>query len=119
MDVVIEPWKKLIIHEIIEYRLEDWVERIAFNSRTSGGGIPTVQWTEGVAMAPIPLPNTESVVQEEMNGVLHWSSVSFAIKEKFENQIVRDNVTINLVDVSPNEVLNRVALKLKSMSKYS
>ena len=27
MDIIIEPWKKLIIHEIIEYKFEDWVKQ--------------------------------------------------------------------------------------------
>ena len=45
MDITIEPWKKLIIHEIIEYQFDDWVKQIAFSTRSSGGGIPTMQWT--------------------------------------------------------------------------
>ena len=28
MDITIEPWKKLIIHEIIEYQFDDWVKQI-------------------------------------------------------------------------------------------
>ena len=26
MDITVEPWKKLIIHEIIEYKFNDWVK---------------------------------------------------------------------------------------------
>lgn len=118
MEIVIRPWEKLVIHEVIEYRFEDWVKQIAFTSRTSGGAIPTMQWANGVAMSPVNFPTAEAVVVEELKGILHWSSVSFAIKEKFENQIMRGNATINLVDVSPNEVFNKLAAKLKSMTKY-
>ncbi|MBT8252061.1 MAG: hypothetical protein KJO99_04435, partial [Nitrosopumilus sp.] len=50
--------------------------------------------------------------------VLHWSSVSFAIKEKFEKQIVKENATINLVDVSVNEIFKELATSLKAQSKY-
>jgi len=32
MDITIEPWKKLIIHEIIEYKFDDWVKQIAFST---------------------------------------------------------------------------------------
>jgi len=119
LDIVIEPWKKLIIHEVIEYKFEDWTKQIAFNSRTSGGGIPTMQWANGVVISPINFPTTESVVREELEGTLHWSSVSFAIKSEFENQIVRHNATINMVDVSPNEIFRKLADKLKTMSKYA
>jgi hypothetical protein len=50
---------------------------------------------------------------------LHWSSVSFAIKEKFEKQIVKENATINLVDVSVNEIFKELATSLKLQSKYA
>lgn len=119
MDISVEPWTKLIIHEIIEYKFDDWVKQIAFSSRTSGGGIPTMQWADGVAFSPVNFPTTNVVMEEQLKGVLHWSSVSFAIKEKFENQIVRENATLNLVDVSVNEIFRKLAAELKKQSKYS
>jgi len=45
--------------------------------------------------------------------------VSFAIKEKFEKQIVKENATINLVDVSVNEIFKELATSLKAQSKFS
>lgn len=118
MEISIEPWKKLVIHEVIEYNFEDWVKQIAFSSRTSGGGIPTMQWAKGVVFSPANFPTTNAVMEEQLKGILHWSSVSFAIKEKFENQIVRDNATINLVDVSVNEIFKELADELKKRSKF-
>ena len=118
MDITIEPWKKLIIHEIIEYQFDDWVKQIAFSTRSSGGGIPTMQWTNGIVFASSSLPTTNATVEVQLKGVLHWSSVSFAIKEKFEKQIVKENATINLVDVSVNEIFNKLSVELKAQSKY-
>ena len=119
MDITIEPSKKLIIHEIIEYQFDDWVKQIAFSTRSSGGGIPTMQWTNGIVFASSSLPTTNATVEEQLKGVLHWSSVSFAIKEKFEKQIVKENATINLVDVSVNEIFNKLSVELKAQSKYT
>lgn len=118
MDIVIEPWKKLVIHELIEYKFEDWVKQIAFSTRSSGGAIPTMQWAKGIVFSPANFPTTNAVMEEQLRGVLHWSSVSFAIKEKFENQIVRDNATINLVDVSVNDIFRKLAEELRQKSKY-
>ena len=118
MDISIEPWKKLVIHEVIEYKFGDWVKQIAFSSRTSGGGIPTMQWANGIVFSPLNFPTTNVIMEEQLKGILHWSSVSFATKEKFEKQIVTDNATINLVDVSANEIFNKLADELKSRSKY-
>jgi len=118
LDIEIQPWKKLVIHEVIEYRFGEWVNQIAFNAKSSGGGIPTMQWADGVVFSPANFPATDSVMQEQMDGTLHWSSVSFAIKEKFEKQIVQDSATINLMDVSVNEIFRDLAKKLKEDSKY-
>lgn len=119
MEISVEPWKKLIIHEVIEYKFDDWVKQIAFSTRSSGGGIPTMQWTNGIVFSPANFPTTNATVEEQLKGILHWSSVSFAIKEKFEKQIVKENATINLVDVSVNEIFKELAISLKSQSKFT
>ena len=119
MDISVEPWKKLIIHEVIEYKFDDWVKQIAFSTRTSGGGIPTMQWTNGIVFSPANFPTTNVTIEEQLKGILHWSSVSFAIKDKFEKQIVKENATINLVDVSVNEIFKELAVNLKRQSRYA
>ncbi len=118
LDIQVLPWKKLVIHEVVEYKFDEWTNQIAFNAKSSGGGIPTIQWADGVVFSPANFPTTDSVAVEQMNGTLHWSSVSFAIKEKFEKQIVQDNATINLIDVSINEIFKDLAKMLKESSKY-
>lgn len=118
MDIEIDPWKKLVIHEVIEYKFDEWANQIAFNAKSSGGGIPTMQWVDGVVFSPANFPTTNEVTKEQLLGILHWSSVSFAIKEKFEKQIVQDNATINLMDVSVNEIFRELAIKLKAESKF-
>ncbi|KAG2472447.1 MAG: hypothetical protein NPMRTH4_2010014 [Nitrosopumilales archaeon] len=78
-----------------------------------------MQWADGIAFSPVNFPTTNVVMEEQLKGILHWSSISFAIKDKFENQIVRENATINLVDVSVNEIFRKLAVELKKQSKYS
>lgn len=119
MEISIEPWKKLVIHEVIEYKFDDWVRQIAFSTRSSGGAIPTMQWTNGIVFSPANFPTTNVTVEEQLKGTLHWSSISFAIKEKFEKQIVIENATINLVDVSVNEIFKELSMTLKKQSKFA
>jgi hypothetical protein len=118
VEILIEPWKKLVIHEVIEYKFDDWVKQIAFSTRSSGGAIPTMQWTNGIVFSPANFPTTNATVEEQLKGILHWSSVSFALKEKFEKQIVIENATINLVDVSVNEIFKELSIILKKQSKF-
>ena len=89
MEITIEPWKKLVIHEIIEYKFEDWVKQIAFSTKSSGGGIPTMQWTNGIVFASASLPTTNATVEEQLKGILHWSSVSFAIKKNLKSKLLK------------------------------
>lgn len=117
MEIVIEPWKKLVIHEVIEYNFDQWMTQIAFSSKTAGGAIPTINWVNGIVFQSFNFPDTNTIVEEKLKGVLHWSSVMFAIKEKFEKQIIKDNATINLIDVSVNKIFEELASKLKEYSK--
>lgn len=118
LEITVEPWKKLVIHEIIEYNFDQWATQIAFNSRTAGGAIPTINWANGIVFQSFSFPDTNIVIEEKMKGVLHWSSVMFAIKEKFEKQIIKDNATINLIDVSVNQIFQELAEKLRAHSKH-
>lgn len=117
MEITIEPWKKLIIHEVIEYSFDDWMTQIAFSSKTTGGAIPTINWANGIVFQSFNFPDTNIIVEEKLKGVLHWSSVMFAIKEKYEKQLIKDNATINLIDVSVNEIFKKLADRLKEHSK--
>lgn len=119
MEILIKPWEKLIIHEVIEYKFENWVKQIAFNIRTTGGGISTMQWVDGIVFAPTSLPTTNATIEEQLKGTLHWSSVSFAIKDKFEKQIVIDGATINMLDSSVNDIFKKLAKELKARSKFA
>lgn len=117
MEITIEPWKKLVIHEVIEYSFDDWMTQIAFSSKTAGGAIPTINWANGIVFQSFNFPDTNIIVEEKLKGVLHWSSVMFAIKEKYEKQLIKDNATINLIDVSVNEIFKKLADRLKEHSK--
>ena len=119
LEISVEPWKKLVIHEVIEYKFDDWVRQIAFSTRSSGGAIPTMQWTNGIVFSPANFPKTNATIEEQLKGTLHWASVSVAIKEEFEKQVVKENATINLVDVSVNEIFKELSITLKSQSKYA
>jgi hypothetical protein len=92
---------------------------MAFGSKTAGGVIPTINWVNGIVFQSFNFPDTNSIVEEKLKGTLHWSSVMFATKEKYEKQIIKDNATVNLIDVSVNEVFRELAEKLKEYSKHS
>jgi len=118
LEIIIDPWKQLVIHEVLEQKFEDWVMHIIAGARAAGGGIPTIFWAQGIAFHFTTFPDTESTVQEKLKGRIHYSSVTFAIKEKFDKQIAREGGTVNFTDVSHNEIFSSLAEKLKTQSKF-
>jgi len=117
LEIIIEPWKKLIIHEVIEYKFDDWLNQVIANSQT-GSGIIQMNWANGIAFNAYVFPDTDPVVEDKLKGVLHYSSVTFAIKEKFERQIIKGSATINFADASVNEIFGKMVDILKGQSKY-
>lgn len=118
MEISIEPWKKLVVHEVVEYTFDDFVYQTMESVQATGTGIRILNWASGVAFQAHVFPDTDAIIQEKLNGTIHYASVTFAIKEKFEKQVIKDNATINFVDASINEIFNQLATKLKEQSKY-
>jgi len=118
LEIIIEPWNQLVIHEVLELRFEDWVTQIIASARSAGGGIPTIFWAGGISFHFATFPDTDTIVQEKLKGKIHYSSVTFAIKEKFEKQVIREGGAINFTDVSHNEIFSKLTEKLRSQSKF-
>jgi hypothetical protein len=118
LEIIIEPWNQLVIHEVLELRFEDWVTQIIASARSAGGGIPTIFWAGGISFHFATFPDTDTIVQEKLKGRIHYSSVTFAIKEKFEKQVIREGGAINFTDVSHNEIFSKLTEKLRSQSKF-
>ena len=118
MEIIIEPWNQLIIHEVLELRFEDWITQIIASARSAGGCIPTIFWAGGVSFHFATFPDTDTIVQEKLKGRIHYSSVTFAIKEKFEKQIIREGGAVNFTDVSHNEIFSELTKRLRSQSKF-
>lgn len=118
MEITIEPWSQLVIHEVLELKFEDWITQIIASARSAGGGIPTIFWAGGIAFHFSTFPDTDTIVQEKLKGRIHYSSVTFSMKEKFERQIIREGGAVNFTDVSHNEIFSKLAGKLKTQSKF-
>jgi len=118
MEISIEPWKKLIVHEVIEYTFDDFLNQTIESIQAVGTGMIVLNWSNGVAFQAHVFPDTDAIIQEKLKGIIHYASVTFSLKEKFEKQVIRGNATINFLDSSVNDIFNELAIKLKGQSKY-
>lgn len=123
MDIIVEPWKKLVIHELLEYKFEDLAKLVATQSVQQGGtAIPTISWAEGVAFLISPFPDeSEVIIEEKLKGVIHYNTVLFALKPGFEAEIFMrgSQIRINLIDVGTNEIFRLLAQTLKKHAKLA
>ena len=121
LEITVEPWKQLVIHELLEYKFEDLAKLVATQSVQQGGtAIPTISWAEGVAFLISPFPDeSEVIIEEKLKGVIHYNTVLFSLKKSFEAEIfMRDSqIRINLIDVGTNEIFRKLAQKLKEHAK--
>jgi len=76
--VTFKLWDEVIIHEEIAYSLEDLVKLSSMGIQPGGLAKP-LRWAEGVVFRPGGMPPTDEVVTEQLQGRIHWSSVSWAL----------------------------------------
>ena len=119
MEIVIEPWKKLVIHELAESQLEELLQVMASNNRAAGGGIVPLNWADGAAFQAAPFAPSEAVIEESLKGTVHYASVMFALKESFEKEIRKEYGTFMMADMSSNALFAQLSSVLKKHSKFS
>jgi len=119
-EIVIEPYKKIVIHEIIENRFSDMVGGLVAQAMAAGGTtIPMLNWCNGVAFVIAPFnPNSEEVIAEQLKGIVHYAAVNFAVKERFERDVRLPEGTIRLIDQSANPNFVKLADLLKAKARF-
>ena len=121
VEVEIYKTHMLKVHDTLEYEFEDLLKEFVYDEEAGGeeSKVRTLIWAQGVAMwiTYVERPSN-TIVDDEVNGTLHFQRVTYAIKEKFEKRIVRGNVTINLLDQNEQPLYRDLAKKLKWYSQW-
>lgn len=112
--VTFKPWEEVIIHESIYYSLQDLIKLRSIGVGP-GGLAPPLRWAEGVIFTSSPMPPTDEVVRETLQGKIHWNVVSWALMPEYKDAIpIRDiNAKIPIINVSATAALRDVAKVLK------
>jgi len=118
VEVVYEPWQKVVIHESIQYPLDDLVKMRSLGVPAGGLG-QHLLWAEGIAFFQSAMPPTDDVIKEQLQGKVHWSAVEWALMPEHQNVVVikETNVRIPIINVSTNPVMRTVAKWLRSQTK--
>lgn len=115
--VTFSPYREIVVHEIMEQDstalFEDMV-RQALSSPVHAE--PTINWVDGVAFVVAPMPPTEDVVKENLDGRVHFASVMFAripYQAQVPVKIGTQNYSVRLRKAENNGTLTALAKFLK------
>jgi len=112
--ITFKPWEEVIIHDSNHYSLEDLLKIHSMGVQPGGLARP-LSWAEGVVFQPVPMPPSDDIVKEQLQGKIHWIGVTWALMPEYKNVImIQDiNAKIPIVNVSATAVLCEVAKALK------
>jgi len=118
VEFVYEPYKKVVIHEIVQYDLQTLIHLHGLGIQAGQLGRP-INWANGIAFGQRTLPPTEEVVKEQIQGKVHWSFLAFAYMSTHQPIITipEGNIRIPVVDLSDNSLFRELAEWLKMMYK--
>ena len=108
-----DPRKEVIIHEIIPYDSpEEMVKNLTMGLQ---GPFPPLQWVAGLLLSFNPMPLTQEVSKEILQGKVHWDTCIVSPMKKYREfvSLPPGMVQINVQDVSNNETFRSVGKELR------
>lgn len=108
--VVFKPNSELVVHEVIEEESAKFFEEIIRQQLASPVHVqPTVNWIDGVAFVISPMPATDDIIRENLDGRIHFSAVMFTrtpFQAQFSSKIGGQEFSVRLrkADNSPTMV---------------
>jgi len=114
VEIVHEPWKRIVIHEIVRYVLDNLIKVRSLGVEPGGLAEPLL-WADGIVFSRSTILETKEVLKEKIEGVVHWSSVEWAIMSEFKEVIVikETNVKVPIIDVSAHPIYKTVSRWLR------
>ena len=93
-----QPWKKVIVHEVIKWPIEQFLLTRSRGVPDGAEGRP-LSWVNGIVFDYQGMPPTPEIVKENLHGKIHWSSITYGTLEKFQEEfILPRQVKIRIID---------------------
>jgi hypothetical protein len=112
--VTIKPWQEIIIHEVIQQDINTLLKLRGLGVQIRELAQP-LMWAEGIVFSRAPMPHTSDVIKEQLQGIIHFSSVEFALMPTYKSELKWEGVAIPVIDVSNTEALREVAKEISRL----
>lgn len=82
------PFAEIVVHEVVEEDNQSFFEDLVRQTLANPvHAEPSVNWIDGIAFAISPMPPTEDIIRENLNGKIHYAAVVFT-KIDYKGQVV-------------------------------
>ncbi len=112
--ITFKPWEELVVHETIKYELKELIELKTRYLKT-GQGSEALLWAEGVVFTRTIMPPTDDVVRDQLKGIIHYSSVEYAMMPKYKKNLVSGGRTVPIIDAGKTPALRDMARELRQL----
>ena len=109
-----EPRKEIIIHEYTKYESPEDLINASAKGAPPGSVVSIHRWVDGVLLFFTGFPKNDIIIQELLNGKVHWDHVNFALMPEYKEQFMTETgVTLIIGNVSKNPSFKAVAEFIK------
>ncbi len=118
--IIYEPWKTIVIHDIVQYDLRMLIHLHGLGVQAGQLGRP-LKWANGIAFDNIPMPPSEEIIKDQIQGKIHWSGLSFAFMPKHKQmiEIPEGKIRIPILNLSNNMIFRDMAEWVKKRFKLT
>ncbi len=108
-----QPWKKIVVHEVVKYPIEFFTSQHCLGVETGGIGRP-LNWADGIVFDIGPFRDTDDIIREKLEGKIHYSSIIYGVLEKYQPVFeLPSSIRIPVTDVSDNKIFKEMVAWIK------
>jgi hypothetical protein len=108
-----QPWRKIIVHEVLKFPLQNFLSRHSVGVQQGGFGLP-LAWAEGIILENFAFRDTDEIIKEKLDGKIHFNSLHYAIMEDYQPEFkLQRNIRIPVMNVGNNVLLKEMARWIK------
>ena len=119
VDVEYQPVKKIIVHEIIKYTFDEFLN---LKVRSPNPNLPpiSVRWANGVVFTASAYPSTSELINQQVQGIVHYANVEFAEMEEYQSILMNQSSggSVPVVNYSNNTAVTDFIRWLKDQSQW-
>ncbi len=86
VEIKYKPIEQIEVHEIIKQPLDTFI-KMKIRPLIPNTLPPDIRWANGIVFVAAGYPPTEKLVNDQLEGTIHWANVEFAEMKDFQQML--------------------------------